>query len=158
MFFIRLIIILISAACIFSLETSFAASGSWITLSGNTTIKTKDIEKVDKDKEIDTDTGSITNEEKKVEEKKTEQNAQKIILEVYKIQGNKILKDMDLSIEKVNPDPKVRIEVYSSIQKTLEFRKQKLEKSEMSIESKDILTVYIDYMVSTIERKKKSLE
>ncbi len=61
-----------------------------------------------------------------MEEKKTEINAQRIILEVYKIQGNKILKDMDASIEKINPDPKIRIEIYSSIQKTLEFRKQKL--------------------------------
>jgi hypothetical protein len=46
---------------------------------------------------------------------------------------------MDVSIEKVNPDPRVRIEIYASIQKTLEFRKQKLEKSELSDESKDIL-------------------
>lgn len=65
---------------------------------------------------------------------------------------------MDISIEKINPNPKVRIDVYSGIQKTLEFRKQKLEKSEMSPESKDILTGYIEYMISTIEKRKKTLE
>ncbi len=65
---------------------------------------------------------------------------------------------MDLSIEKVNPDPKIRIEVYTGIQKTLELRKQKLEKSEMSDESKDILIRYIDHMISSIEKKKKTLE
>lgn len=65
---------------------------------------------------------------------------------------------MDLSIEKVNPNPKVRIDVYSGIQKTLEFRKQKIEKSEMSTESKDIITGYLEYMISTIEKRKKTLE
>jgi hypothetical protein len=112
--------------------------------------KIKNIEKDQKEDEGSGDTNT--------EDKKTEKNAQKIILEVYKIQGNKILKDMDASIEKVNPDPKVRIEVYSSIQKTLEFRKQKLEKSELSDESKDILTGYIEYMIAAIEKKKKNLE
>jgi hypothetical protein len=65
---------------------------------------------------------------------------------------------MDASIEKINPDPKVRIEVYASIQKTLEFRKQRLEKLELSNESKEILTGYIEYMVAAIEKKKKNLE
>lgn len=113
---------------------------------------------IEKDQKEDEGSGDTNTEDKKIEDKKTEKNAQKIILEVYKIQGNKILKDMDASIEKVNPDPKVRIEVYSSIQKTLEFRKQKLEKSELSDESKDILTGYIEYMIFAIEKKKKNLE
>lgn len=128
--------------------------------SGETSIKVKNNEKIEENEHKETSSGAEDEktEEKKTEEKKTEKNAQKIILEVYKIQGNKILKDMDLNIIKVNPDPKVRIEVYSGIQKTLEFRKQKLEKSEMSNESKDILTGYIDYMVYVIEKKRKNLE
>ncbi len=156
MFFIRILVILVSSTIlIFSANESFAASGSSVTASGNTTVKVKNTEKIDTDT---SDTQNNNSEEKKVEDKKTEKNAQKIILEVYKIQGNKILKDMDASIEKVNPDPKVRIEVYASIQKTLEFRKQKLEKSELSDESKEILTRYIEYMVAAIEKKKKNLE
>ncbi len=131
---------------------SFAASGSAAISSGSTNTKIKNVER----DQVETQDNSI--EEKKVEDKKTEKNAQKIILEVYKIQGNKILKDMDSSIERVNPDPKVRIGVYTSIQKTLEFRKQKLEKSELSDESKDLLTGYIEYMVAAIEKKKKNLE
>jgi hypothetical protein len=43
---------------------------------------------------------------------------------------------MDASIEKVNSNPKIRIDIYSSIQKTLELRKQKVEKGVMSTESK----------------------
>jgi hypothetical protein len=117
-----------------SIEVSFASSGSEIqtnTISGTTSIKTKEIEKSGSETEV-----SISTEEEKIEEKKTEKNAQKIILEVYKIQGNKILKDMDASIEKVNSNPKIRIDIYSSIQKTLELRKQKVEKGVMSTESK----------------------
>lgn len=155
MFFIRILFIIVSTILIFWVDGSFAMSGSINTGSVETTIKTKNTEKIEGDQLIETNTGT---EERRVEEKKTEKNAQKIILEVYKIQGNKILKDMDSSITKVNPDPKVRIEVYTGIQKTLEFRKQKLEKSEMSNESKNILTGYIDYMVYAIEKKIKNLE
>lgn len=161
MFFIRILIILVSILPIVSFETSFAASGSGTTSSGVAPAIIKDTEKIDKDKnkDIETDTGSeLSTEEEKIEEQKTEKNAQKIILEVYKIQGNKILKDMDISIEKVNPDPKIRIDIYSSIQKTLELRKIKVEKWEMSKDSKEILTWYINYMVSAIEKKKKNLE
>ncbi len=126
MFFIRILIILISAIFALSVEASFAASGSGTTATGNTNVKIKENEKIE-EKKTEIYTGSIT-EEAKIEEKKTEKNAQKIILEVYKIQGNKILKDMDINIEKVNSDPKIRIDIYSSIQKTLELRKQKVEK------------------------------
>lgn len=145
MLFFRLLFILVSSIVLISPNGWFAASES---ASGNTVVKPKIIEEV-----VSTET-----EEKKMEDKKTEKNAQKIILEVYKIQGNKILKDMWTSIERVNPDPKVRIEVYTSIQKTLELRKNKLEKSDLSEESKDILTGYIEYMITSIEKKKKSLE
>ena len=133
--------------------SGLTTAGSW-----NTTIKEQKNEKVDKEVLTEKIESNEDKKEKKVEEKKTEINAQRIILEVYKIQGNKILKDMDASIEKINPDPKIRIEIYSSIQKTLEFRKQKLWKSEMSNDSKDILIWYIDYMVSAIEKRKKTLE
>lgn len=161
MFFTRIFFIFISLFLITSFEASFAASGSGSTWSGIITINIKDTEKTDKEKNKDTETNTgteATTEEEKMEEQKTEKNAQKIILEVYKIQGNKILKDMDISIEKVNPDPKIRIDIYSSIQKTLELRKIKVEKWEMSKDSKDILTGYINYMVYAIEKKKKNLE
>ena len=65
---------------------------------------------------------------------------------------------MDANIEKVNPDPKVRIDVYSGIRKTLEFRKQRLEKMDLSEESKDILSGYIEYMIVSIDKKIKNLE
>jgi hypothetical protein len=147
MFFIRLVIFLSLVSILFQMD-AFAASGTIVSTGSKLRMNIQ---------ESDTETGIIL-EEKKAEDKKTEKNAQKIILDVYKIQGNKILKDMDTNIEKLNSDPKVRIDVYSGIQKTLELRKQKLEKSEMSDESKDILTSYIDYMISSIEKRKKNLE
>lgn len=155
MFFIRFFVILISAIYIFSIEVSFAASGSWITLSGNSTIKVKDIEKIDK--EINTETGSST-EEKKVENRKTEQRFLELIIEASKNQWNKDLKDLYISIEKKYPDPKTQIETYTGIQKTLEFRKNKLEKSEFSDEAKYIFRGYINYMITSIDKKIKNLE
>ena len=147
--------ILISALLIFIATESFAASGS---LSNSINTKSRSVDKEQNELKSSSDDTDTRDDEKTVEDKKTEKNAQKIILEVYKIQGNKILKDMWASIERVNPDPKVRIEIYTSIQKTLEFRKNKLEKSDLSNESKEILIGYIDYMVVNIEKKKKNLE
>ncbi len=147
--------ILISALLIFTATESFAASGS---LSNSINTKSRSVDKEQNELKSSSDDTDTRDDEKTVEDKKTEKNAQKIILEVYKIQGNKILKDMWASIERVNPDPKVRIEIYTSIQKTLEFRKNKLEKSDLSNESKEILIGYIDYMVVNIEKKKKNLE
>ncbi len=124
----------------------FAASGSGVSVSTGT--KNKSI--------VELPSPSVI--ENAIEDKKTEKNAQKIILEVYKMQWNKILKDMDANIEKVNPDPKVRIDVYSGIRKTLEFRKQRLEKMDLGEESKDILSGYIEYMIASIDKKIKNLE
>ena len=147
--------ILISALLIFTATESFAASGS---LSNSINTKSRSVDKEQNELKSSSDDTDTRDDEKTVEDKKTEKNAQKIILEVYKIQGNKILKDMWASIERVNPDPKVRIEIYTSIQKTLEFRKNKLEKSDLSNESKEILIGYIEYMIVNIEKKKKNLE
>ncbi len=146
MLFIRFVIIALSAILIFSGNSVFAASGSGVSASTGTKNKTI----------VELPSPSVI--ENAIEDKKTEKNAQKIILEVYKIQWNKILKDMDVNIEKVNPDPKVRIDVYSGIRKTLEFRKQRLEKMDLSEESKDILSGYIEYMIVSIDKKIKNLE
>jgi hypothetical protein len=137
MFLIRFFIILVIALYSFSIEASFASSGSEIqtnTTSGTTSIKTKEVEKSGSETEVSTNT-----EEKKIENKRTEQLFSKLTIEAFKFQGNKILKDMDTSIEKKYPDPRVRIEVYASIQQTLNLRKDKLEKSDFSNEAKDIL-------------------
>ncbi len=125
MLYIRILIILIASVLTLVVETSFASSGSGNTATGSANARIKDIDKVEKDTSIAMSTNT---EEEKIEESKTEKNAQRIILEVYKMQGNKILKDMDTNIEKVNSDPKIRIDIYSSIQKTLELRKQKVTK------------------------------
>lgn len=87
MFFTRFIIIFISLLLVASFEVSFAATGSGMTESGTTSIKVKKIDKNEKEVEKDINSNSgINNEEDSIEEKKTENNAQKIILEVYKIQ------------------------------------------------------------------------
>lgn len=159
MFLLRFLCILVSLLLIHVGDQSFAASTGLIATSGSVSIlKSRDMEKSEPEQK-NTDENTDTNtEEKKVEDKKKEQIIWKLTVETFKLQGNKILKDIDVSVERVYPDPKIRIEIYTSIQKTLEFRKQKLEKSEFSTEAKYIFKTYLEYMIAAIEKRKKNLE
>lgn len=74
MLFIRFVIIVLSAIFIFSGNSMFAASGSGVSVSTGT--KNKSI--------VELPSPSVI--ENAIEDKKTEKNAQKIILEVYKMQ------------------------------------------------------------------------
>lgn len=137
-------ILLASVLVLFPLG-SFAASG--VTSSGSTATGAS-IKKIEAPILIET----------KEDTEETEKKAQKLILEVYKLQGNKILKEIDQSLEKMNLDTKAKKEAYASIQKTLELRKQKIEKSDMSSDAQDIIISYIDHMVSMLSIRKSGLE
>lgn len=78
MFFMRFLILFSVVSALFQTHI-FAASGGTTNTGSTTTNKAQML--------IDTgsDTGTLV-EERKIEEKKTEKNAQKIILDVYKIQ------------------------------------------------------------------------
>lgn len=90
--------------------------------------------------------------------KSTETKARNLILEVYKAQWNKVIKEIDQSLEKLNPNPKIRINSYTSIQKTLELRKKRVAKSQMSALARDIILEYLDYMLAAIQSRKKALQ
>jgi hypothetical protein len=79
------------------------------------------------------------------------------ILEAYKAQWDKILKDMDLSLQKKIPDIEKRIQAYESIQTTLQLRKNRILKVNISDINKTLLTSYFDYMIQSLEKKKESL-
>ena len=79
------------------------------------------------------------------------------ILETYKAQWDKILKDMDISLQKKIPDIEKRIQAYTSIQKTLELRKNRILKANISEVNKTLLNSYFDYMIEALEKKKESL-
>lgn len=148
-------LILIPALLMFTATMSFAASGWW---SGAINTKSKIVDKIDKGKNDDDSIRDTNTEERKVENRRTEQMLWDLAIEASKIQWNKVLRDLYISIQKSYPDPKVQIEFYTSIQKTLEFRKNKLEKSEFSDEAKYIIRGYLEYMIVNIEKKRKNLE
>lgn len=75
MFYIRILVILVITILALTATDSFAATGSTMIGSGSVTSKITDIQK---------DETIIT--ENSIEDRKKEQNAQKIILEVYKLQ------------------------------------------------------------------------
>lgn len=80
------------------------------------------------------------------------------ILEVYKLQGSKILKDIDVSLQKINTDSETRIKAYARIQRTLEMRRKRVQNMDLSENNKAILTAYLQYMITALEKKQANLK
>ena len=81
------------------------------------------------------------------------------IIEAYKIQGNKILKDIDASLQKMNLDDEAILEAYTRIKETLEARKKRVKSAEdISENNKEIIVEYLNYMISSLGKRIKSLE
>ncbi len=81
------------------------------------------------------------------------------ILQVYKLQSNKILKDLGTSLEKVANTPGAKIKAYENIKDTLRARKTEvLENTAMGENSKKLLITYLDFLISEIHKQQKSLE
>ncbi len=79
------------------------------------------------------------------------------ILETYKTQGEKILKDLDQNLQKKIPDKEKRIKAYDSIQTTLELRKARILKVSLNENNKKLLSSYFDYMITALENRKNAL-
>ncbi len=93
-----------------------------------------------------------------IDKDKVQQEIGSYILEAYKIQWNKILKDIDTSLQKINPETDARIQSYDRIEATLAFRKKKIiENTDLSDTNQDIITSYLDFMIQSIEKRKAEL-
>jgi hypothetical protein len=92
------------------------------------------------------------------EKEKVQREINSYILEAYKIQGNKILKDIDISLQKINLDNETRIQAYARIQKTLEMRKRRVQNMDLSDNNKSILIKYLDYLISILKRRQAELK
>ncbi len=124
-----------------------------------TTEKKVPITKVVKDENVDDVSESTDDDESsQKDEKETVQTLiNSYILETYKAQWDKILKDMDVSLQKKIPDVAKRIQAYDSIQTTLELRKTRILKVNISEANKDLLSSYFNYMIAALEKRKDSL-
>lgn len=117
--------------------------------------KTDESQKVDDSKKNDSKPDSIDDPEEK---EKVQNEINSYILEAYKIQWNKILRDIDISLQKINPDAETRIQAYARIQKTLEMRKKRIQNMDLSDNNKSILIKYLDYLISALKRRQTELK
>ena len=144
------------------MDISHAASGKVdpiITTSGSDTLSvgTGEIEKkwssstgkVDEKRSDDSDDTSVNTEE----EEKIKQDINTYIIESYKVQWTKIIKDLSAKLTKTLPDPEDRKQAYEKIKASLEMRKKRTEKTKMSDTKKLILTEFLDHMIDLLDAK-----
>ena len=107
--------------------------------------------------EIKTGTKTTSDEDNSEKEVKKEINA--YIIEAYKLQWAKILKDIDSSLQKLDLDDEGIREAYQRIRDTLDTRRKKLQSSDtLSENSKEILSEYLAYMIVGLNKRIKDLK
>lgn len=103
---------------------------------------------------IDDNNEPITPEEKE----QVKKDLNEYIIESYKVQGTKILKELDIKLQKSLPEAKERREAYKKILISLELREKRLEKMKTSQTKKIILKWFLDHMIDILEKKMENLE
>jgi hypothetical protein len=92
------------------------------------------------------------------EKERIRQEINNSIIEAYKLQWSKILKDIDTTLQKMNLSDEEKLEAYDRIQETLEARKKKIQTSpELSEKNKDIIGAYLNYMITSLGKRKITL-
>lgn len=94
----------------------------------------------------------------KEEKEKVIQELNAYIIDSYKAQWTKIIKELDIKLQKTLPDTRERIEAYQKILTSLELRKKRLENMKASETKKLILREFLWHMIDTIEKKIDELE
>ena len=167
--FSRIIISVILTGIYFCIpHFSYAASGkslTWTPLSGGESrISTNSGGEVsDKDKK--TSSWSLKQDENTTEEAETDgdeeekikQDINTYIIESYKAQGTKIIKDLSAKLTKTIPDADERIDAYKKIQNSLELRKKRLETDKMTTTKRLILREFLDHMIDLLGKKIEEL-
>ena len=99
----------------------------------------------------------ITEDEESVTEEKKEQIKETIssfIIDSYKAQGDKILKDIDQTLQKTTPNKDDRIEAYKKIRISLEARRERNNLSKkVSETSKFIVGEFLLHMIDSIDKR-----
>lgn len=101
--------------------------------------------------------GEINDNEKIQESKNLQENINNYILDIYKLQWNKIIAELDNNLEKMNINKEWKKEVYSNIQETLKLRKKSVESDKNTGKNAKIILInYLDHMINEFENKKKN--
>ena len=91
------------------------------------------------------------------EEEKIKQDINTYIIESYKAQGTKIIKDLSSKLTKTIPDADERIDAYKKIQNSLEKKKKRLETDKMTATKRLILREFLDHMIDLLGKKIEEL-
>lgn len=127
----------------------FAESGT-IDGSGQVQSKAKTTQTVKVLEDTDTEEASLAEAKKE----KIKQEISSYIIDSYKAQWDKILKDIDQTLQKTAPEKSDRIEAYTKIQSSLEARKEKNNDSKkISETSKMIVNAFLTHMIESIEKR-----
>jgi hypothetical protein len=105
-----------------------------------------------------TEEASLQAEADLKEEKKIKQDINTYIIDSYKVQGTKIVKDLSTKLNKTISDPKDRQEAYRKIRSSLELRLEKTERLKMSETKKLILQEFLTHMIDLLGMKIEELK
>jgi len=107
--------------------------------------------KEDVNKEDTRDEKDVVSEEKK---RKIKQEISSYIIDSYKAQGDKILRDIDQTLQKTTPEKDDRTEAYKKIRTSLEARKNRNNTSKrVSETSKFIIGEFLSHMIESIDKR-----
>lgn len=100
------------------------------------------------------DTTLETPEEAEAKKQKIKDEISSYIIESYKAQWDKIIKDIEQTLQKTVPEKEDRIVAYQKIQSSLEARKKRNKASESSSEmSKEIIDAFLTHMIDSLGKK-----
>lgn len=140
---------------------TFAESGKDIgtgkVQSGNT-LNSDTLEQTKEENETEeyTETKESVSEEKK---EKIKQEISSYIIDSYKAQWDKILKDIDQTLQKTAPDKGDRIEAYKKIRISLEARRNRNNTAKKVSEiSRMIINEFLIHMIDSIDKKIEELK
>lgn len=134
---------------------AFWASGDEPSTKSGTGIKTESVsEKKESERKIPRlIPKKIETQDKESEEDSSITEINRAIIQLYKLQWNKILNELESSFEEFYEDDATRSLAYKQIQTTYITLKKKTQNSDTSENTKIILVSYFEYMIGMLEKK-----
>lgn len=100
----------------------------------------------------------IASQPEEVDQDEIKKEINTYIIESYKIQGTKIVKDLSQKLLESIPDETKRREAYNKIRLALELRKNRIENMRVSETRKQILEEFLNHMISLLKNEITDIE
>ena len=99
-----------------------------------------------------------TNSGQIVKPREIVQDINTYILDAYKAQGDKILKNLDMSLKKTMPKTEDQIDAYKRLRSALISNKNQAKEANMSDTRRGLVTAYLNYLIDQIRTRIAELE